>query len=214
MAAIGLNLDSETVAAAAAHAKRHLRQRMQALRAAIPGEALQERTERVIAQLRALPEFVRAERVALFRAIAKRQELDLEPIDALLRARGSGVYYPFMMPSGELFRTGFQRVTSLDELSDRGRGFAEPPPAGVAAVRGEIDLVVVPALAVDPYGHRLGYGAGYYDATLPDVCPPGISVAVAYDFQLLAELPVTSRDIACDLIVTETRTIRRPSEKG
>jgi 5-formyltetrahydrofolate cyclo-ligase len=188
--------------------KRHLRRRMQALRKALPPAALEQRTERVIARLSELPEFVRADRVALFRAITRRQELDLEPVDALLRARGSAVYYPFMVPSGDTFLTGFQRVMALEALVDRGRGFAEPPPTGTAAIRGEMDLVVVPALAVSPSGHRLGYGAGYYDATLPDVCPPALSVAVAYDFQLVAELPVTPRDVACDIVVTESRTLR------
>jgi 5-formyltetrahydrofolate cyclo-ligase len=208
MATLSLNLDPRTVAAAGAHVKRHMRQRMQALRKAIPLAALQARAERVIARLSALPEFVHADRVALFRAITARQELDLEPVDALLRARGSTVYYPFMVPSGDTFLTGFREVPALEELTDRGRGFAEPPPTGASAARGEIDLVVVPALALAPSGHRLGYGAGWYDSTLPDVCPPGISVAVAYDFQLVAELPVAPRDVPCDIVVTETRTIR------
>jgi len=188
--------------------KRHLRRRMQALRKALPPAALQARTEQVIARLSALPEFVRADRVALFRAITRRLELDLEPIDALLRARGSAVFYPYMIPSGDAYLTGFQRVMALEELADRGRGFAEPPPTGTSATRGELDLVVVPALAVAPSGHRLGYGAGWYDATLPEVCPPATSVVVAHDFQLVAELPVAPSDVPCDIVVTETRTIR------
>jgi 5-formyltetrahydrofolate cyclo-ligase len=214
MATTALKLDPATVAAASEQAKRHIRQHMRALRKAIPPDARQQRTQRVIARLGELPEFVRAKRVALFRAIMGRQELDLEPVDAWLRARDRAIYYPFMVPSADGFRTGFQRATSLEELSNRGRGFPEPPPTGEAAARGDIDLVVVPALAVAPGGHRLGYGAGYYDATLPDICPPAVSVGVAYDFQLLAELPVTRHDVACDIIVTETQTIRSASAYG
>jgi len=208
MATMTLKLDPATVAAAGTHAKRHLRRRMQALRKAIPHGALEERAARVLARLCDLPEFVAARSIALFRAITQRHELDLEPADEWLRARDKAVFYPFMLPSGDGFQTGFGRVTALAELAERGRGFAEPPPTGAAAARGDLDLVVVPALAVAPSGHRLGYGAGYYDATLPDVCPPAISVAVAYDFQLLGELPVTPHDVACDIVVTETRTIR------
>ena len=51
------------------------------------------------------------------------------------------------------------------------------------------DVVVVPALAVAADGHRVGYGIGFYDATLPDVCPPAAAVMVAFGFQLLAEVP-------------------------
>jgi 5-formyltetrahydrofolate cyclo-ligase len=65
----------------------------------------------------------------------------------------------------------------------------------------------VPALAVSPDGHRLGYGAGFYDATLPDFRPPGTAIAVVFDFQVLVELPVLSHDVACDVIVTDRRSL-------
>jgi 5-formyltetrahydrofolate cyclo-ligase len=63
----------------------------------------------------------------------------------------------------------------------------------------------VPALAATPDGHRLGYGKGFYDATLPDVCPPALAIAVVYSFQLLAELPVESHDHRCDLVATDAQ---------
>ena len=104
--------------------------------------------------------------------------------------------------------TGFRRVLSQEELLERGSGFAEPPETAPVAQRGEIDWVVVPALAVDGTGHRIGYGGGYYDATLPDVCPPARSLVVAYDFQLLAELPAEQHDKSCDVVVTDARTVQ------
>jgi 5-formyltetrahydrofolate cyclo-ligase len=70
-----------------------------------------------------------------------------------------------------------------------------------------VDLVLVPALAVAPSGHRLGYGAGFYDSLLPDVCPPAKALAVAYDFQLLVEVPTLPHDVPCDFIVTDAREI-------
>ena len=102
-----------------------------------------------------------------------------------------------------MIRTGFRLTTPPSELVERGRGFHEPPPDAPEAQRGDIDLVVVPALAVAVTGHRIGYGAGYYDATLPDVRPPALAVIVAFDFQLLAELPSEADDVACDLVVTD-----------
>jgi 5-formyltetrahydrofolate cyclo-ligase len=92
-------------------------------------------------------------------------------------------------------------------MAERGRRFLEPPPDAPEAARGDIDLLFVPALAVAPSGHRLGYGAGFYDSLLPDVCPPGRAVAVAYDFQLLVDLPTLPHDVACDLVVTDARTL-------
>ncbi len=67
---------------------------------------------------------------------------------------------------------------------------------------------MVPALAVTDTDHRLGYGRGFYDVTLPDFCPPALSVVVAFDFQLLAELPVLEHDVACEVVVTDARVIR------
>jgi 5-formyltetrahydrofolate cyclo-ligase len=104
-------------------------------------------------------------------------------------------------------RTGFAETRDPAELAERGRKFLEPPPDAPRAARGELDLVMVPALAVTDGGHRLGYGVGFYDATLPDFCPPARSLLVAFEFQLLAELPVFEHDVACDLVVTDGRTI-------
>ena len=67
--------------------------------------------------------------------------------------------------------------------------------------------MVVPAIAVDPTGHRIGYGAGYYDRTLPRFAPPAVSIAVAFDWQLVAEVPAMPDDIRCAAVVTDTRTI-------
>ena len=71
----------------------------------------------------------------------------------------------------------------------------------------KVDLIVVPALAVAPTGHRLGYGGGFYDVMLPDFCPPATAVVVAFDFQLVAELPAEPHDVACALVVTDARTL-------
>jgi 5-formyltetrahydrofolate cyclo-ligase len=63
--------------------------------------------------------------------------------------------------------------------------------------------VIVPALAATPDGHRLGYGSGFYDVTLPELRPPALAVTVLYSFQLLAELPTLEHDVACDVVVTD-----------
>ena len=203
-----LDLDPEVMGDITAQAKRHLRGRMRALREALPEQAWAARNSRVLGQLRVLPELSRARRVALFAPMRRKREIDLTDLHEELRSRGAELYYPFMDPVGGTYQTGFRPVDSLTELTHRGRGFREPDPARAAAARGHIDLVIVPALAVAPTGHRVGYGAGFYDATLPDACPPALSVAVVFDFQLTIEVPTTERDVACDIVVTESDVIR------
>jgi 5-formyltetrahydrofolate cyclo-ligase len=188
-------------------AKRQIRQRMRAVRSAHPKAVLATKTAKIVEAVRVLPDFERARAVALFWPMADRNEVDLRALDAHARASGKAVFYPFMEPDGDAFRTGLRSSRSADELIDRGQGFAEPDPSEPAADRGSVDLVIVPALAVAVNGHRLGYGRGFYDATLPDFCPPARSLVVAFDFQLLAELPVYESDVACDIIVTDQRSI-------
>lgn len=182
--------------------KAELRKRMRGVRKTTPLEACSERSAKIIAALEAHPLVAAARSVALFWPIVARHEIDLRPLDAKLRARGATVAYPAIDP--ETGRMTFRVVADVAELEEAGYGFAEPPPSAPDAR--PLDLIVVPALAVDPSGHRIGYGAGYYDRTIPDYAPAR-TIVVAFDWQLVAEVPVTEGDVACDWVVTDARVL-------
>lgn len=206
-----MKLDPELVAHVGARAKIQLRQRMKALRAAHPAAALADRSAKIAARVAELPAFVAARSVALFWPMLEQKEVDLRALDALARSAQKTVYYPGFRrsPQGALF-TDLRRTAGIDELAVRGQRFAEPLADAPAAARGDVDLVVVPALAAALSGHRLGYGRGFYDSLLPDFRPPALAVIVAFDFQLLAELPAEPHDVACDVVISETRTVVIP----
>jgi 5-formyltetrahydrofolate cyclo-ligase len=199
--------DATQVTALADAAKQELRKRMRAVRTAHPTEALLIRSRAIVARALQLPAFAEARSVALFFPMADRKEVDLRDLDAEARRLDKRVYYPFLEARGEALVSGLRLTTALGDLAERGQRFLEPPPEAAEATRGEVDLLFVPALALAPTGHRLGYGAGFYDSLLPDVCPPGVAVAVAYDFQLLVELPILPHDVACGVVLTDARTI-------
>ena len=155
----------------------------------------------------ALPEFSAAQGIALFASLLDGGEVDVRPLDDAARARGKRVYYPTVDRKGDRDHTALAEVRHASELAPRGRRFAEPAEGAPRAERGDVDLVVVPALAAAATGHRLGYGGGFYDAMLPDFCPPAVAVVVAFDFQLVAELPAEPHDVPCALVVTDTRTL-------
>ncbi|HYP75441.1 MAG TPA: 5-formyltetrahydrofolate cyclo-ligase [Polyangiaceae bacterium] len=201
--------DPETLADLKYRAKKQLRLRMRGLRAAHPESVLAQASARIVANVLAHPQFSDARAVGLFWPMSERREVDVRPLAAAALAAEKQVYFPFLEPTASGFRTGFARVRELTELLERGQRFCEPPPDAPRAERGQIELLVVPALAVSADGHRLGYGSGFYDATLPDFCPPAQSLVVAFDFQLLGELPVTSGDVASRFIVTDRRTLER-----
>jgi 5-formyltetrahydrofolate cyclo-ligase len=200
-------LDPRFVAELAARAKKQLRVRMRSLRAAHPEKARAERSARVVERVTALPEYVAAKSVALFASLLDGGEVDLRALDGAARASGKRVFYPTIERRGEREHTALAEPRDPSELLVRGRRFAEPPENAQRAERGDVDLVIVPALAVAATGHRLGFGGGFYDAMLPDFCPPAVAVAVAFDFQLLAELPIEPHDVSCAVVVTDARTL-------
>jgi 5-formyltetrahydrofolate cyclo-ligase len=199
------DLDPELYRTILVRAKRQLRQRLRALRSAIPAEALALRNRLLCERVKAADWFERAQSVALFWPMLSRHEVDLRPIDDAARALGKRIFYPFMADEGETVRTGFRWVADVQDMRESPRGFLEPPPSAPEAAAGELDLVLVPALGATPAGDRLGYGAGFYDVTLPEFCPPARSVVVVFDFQMLGELPVSELDFACDAVVTDNR---------
>jgi 5-formyltetrahydrofolate cyclo-ligase len=193
-----------------ARVKAELRKRMRGLRKAMPASACAERSARVVARLAALEPIARAGAVALFQPMEERHEIDLRALGASLLVRGVRVAYPTADPAtGTLV---FRFVTGPQDLEPGAFGIVEPRAHCAEAAPGEIDAVVVPALAADSRGHRIGYGAGFYDRALPRFAPPAAVVVVVYDFQLLAEIPQTPLDFASGWIVTDARTLQASSE--
>ncbi|KYF59178.1 5-formyltetrahydrofolate cyclo-ligase, partial [Sorangium cellulosum] len=158
---------------------------------------------RIVRALAELPAVVAARRVALFYPIEDRNEVDLRELDPLLRARGAQVAYPAIDPESRAMT--FRFVADPEAMQERGLGFREPDPADEEAAA--LDVIVVPALQIDARGHRIGYGAGYYDSTLPRFCPPAHAVGVAFDFQLIAEVPATDGDVPLGTLVTDARVL-------
>lgn len=118
---------------------------------------------------------------------------------------GKEVYYPRVV-DGNKRRLGFFRVSRLDELSAGSYDVPEPHDKGPLPHPSILDLIVVPGVAFDIKGVRLGFGKGYYDRALVGM---GCSiVALAYDFQVVkGELPATLTDVPVSIIVTEKRII-------
>lgn len=199
-----MSIDESTENELRFRAKAALRQRARALRSTIPRDAILERSRRLVGLLAALPEVARAARVALFYPIEGRNEVDLTPLDAQLRDKGVRIAYPTIEPESRVM--SFRFVRDVEAMEERGFGFREPAAEDPEAE--SLDVIVVPALQIDATGHRIGYGAGYYDRTIPRFAPPGVAIGVAFDFQLIPEVPVTEGDVPVSIIVTDEKVIR------
>jgi len=91
------------------------------------------------------------------------------------------------------------------ELSSGAYGILEPREVRERDA-GEVDVFIVPGIAFDKKGNRIGYGGGYYDRLLNKV--KGKKVGIAYDFQILDSIPAEGHDAGVDMIVTDRNIIR------
>ena len=137
-----------------------------------------------------LPQTQMAGTIAAYYSIAS--EPDTHGLVYALWKRGSYVLLPLLRPDADLDWASYEGPGSLRPGP---RGLAEPgePPRGLDAVA-RADLVLVPALAVDRGGVRLGRGAGCYDRALARVGPLVPTIALVYDGELLDEIPADSHD--------------------
>ena len=184
-------------------AKAALRKRMRALRNSIPERARAARSQKIVERVVSSDLFRRASSIGMFWPMLDRNEVDVRELDALARADGKLVAYPSLLEDAVEMTL---RYAEPAELEERGHGFAEPSESSEHARIDDQLLIMVPALAVDPTGQRVGYGKGYYDRLLVRIAPPARTIVVAYDFQIVAEVPVTEGDRPVDSIVTDVRS--------
>ena len=182
-------------------AKAALRKRARALRNTIPESARAARSAKIVESVLACDAFERARSVALYWPMLERGEVDVRALDDAARQASKRVAYPFLRDDADMALL----LAEPGLLEERGHGFAEPPEGAPEMAASEELVVVVPALAVDPIGHRIGYGKGFYDRLLARICPPAFAIAVAYDFEVVPEVPADTHDHAVDVVVTDLR---------
>ena len=98
-----------------------------------------------------------------------------------------------------------------DSLVKNSEGYWETK-LGLDEDLSDIDIIIVPALAVSTQGHRIGYGGGYYDKLLRDTHAP--KYVLAFEFQLFEYIESTPKDIRVDKIITERRVISTKVDKS
>ncbi len=179
-------------------------QRARALRSrrSLSSEEIGSLSDAVARRFLELPEFKEARVVASY--IAKADEVQTSRIVAASLAAGKTLIVPRADPAtGAL---SFASIGSMAELSPGHFGVLEPGP-GAEVPLGAADVVVVPVVAWDEQGRRLGYGKGYFDRALSSH-PRPLRVGLALEAQKAPILPQSSGDVPLDMIVTEARVVR------
>lgn len=186
----------------AARAKADIRERARSARRCLDPGFCADAAERIAEDLLSLPE-LRVARVVMAYA-ASPEELDPAPVIEALHGLGKAVALPRVESPGVL---GVHLFAHGDELEGGAFGIRQPYAHAPRLPFESIDAVIVPGVAFDSLGRRVGYGGGYYDRLLPQLRPDCLRIGIAYDEQLAEELPAEDHDERVHVVVTPTRVI-------
>ena len=188
--------------------KRELRRRMLALRRALAAEERASYSAAITERILSLEAVKRVR--TIFAYAAMEDEVQTEALISSLLQMGKRVAIPLvtgkrtmeavLVPAMDALEYGAYHILTVRE----DRRVVLPPK--------EIDCVLVPGVAFDMDGTRLGMGGGYYDIFLPKI-PGAVKIALAYSCQIVESIPKLSHDCGVDWIVTEKGSFRAGKNK-
>lgn len=185
--------------------KKIIRQEILNLRKVLTAEEVASKSESIFNRLASSPMFVKSKNVMVYMDFKNEVRTHLI-IDYLLKNEKRTVV-PITI-SGTRNMILSQLLDPNKELERNSYGIPEPKPQYVRKVNPELlDLVIVPGVAFDIGGYRIGYGGGYYDAFFNKLEKPIISIALAFDLQIIESVPVEDHDRPVNYIFTESRII-------
>jgi len=127
--------------------------------------------------------------------ISMGSEINLLPLLQFLLQEGITVVTPRSLPKRKLENLVLRSLNELEEGI-----YGTQHPSGNNVYDGAYDLIIVPGLAFDVQGFRLGYGAGYYDIFLAEQ-KDAIKVGLCYPFQMVEKVPVEEHDVRVDVVM-------------
>ena len=186
--------------ATCAHKKR-LRKRVLAVHKGLDRGRVEVGGQAILEKVLGLEAYRRAKLVHTY-VSSKENEVNTRALIGTCLAQGKRVAVPVVMPSAKTM--GHALIDGLDQLVVGPWGLAQPDPAAARwlPAKARIDLVVVPGLAFDRRGQRIGRGGGYYDRFLAQV--QTVKIGLCYDELVLDCIPGEPHDVPVDMVVAET----------
>lgn len=186
--------------------KTALREDARAQRTTIADEARQELESALEDRLLNLPATKHAKHIAVYNPIGSEARY-VANIDTLFVLEQHPVIaFPLVASDTEMFFGSFEMDDDRSVLANPLQRVSAFDPTRVVNPL-DIDLILVPGLAFDKHGNRLGQGSGFYDRYLPTLRKDCLVVGIAFDEQLVDEVPCGPNDCKVDYIVTPTRII-------
>lgn len=186
--------------------KAALRREMLERRRSMPAGEVQVRSLAVLRGLWASGLLLHRKTVAIYAAAGG--EVVTAPLFHQLRDEGARVVLPRVRGRGP--ELDFYPVENWGALELSRFGIPEPKAEGPTAPPEEFDLVVVPGVAFDRSGGRVGYGMGCYDRVLARLRPEAPRVGIGYDYQLVPHTPQDEHDAPLSAVITESEIVSVP----
>jgi 5-formyltetrahydrofolate cyclo-ligase len=181
--------------------KQQLRRQVRAHLATLPLETLAEKSAAAARLIMAWPGFIRAKTIMMY--IPMQREVDTAAIARAAWDAGKTVLAPRTnVPARQMEAVAF---TDHSELTAGAYNILEP--VGEATDVSEIDLLILPGVAFDRAGNRLGQGGGFYDRFLAAPTLRADTVAIAFDEQIVESVPVEATDWPMKTIITDKEII-------
>lgn len=190
--------------------KRALRETVLTAREALDAAWREQASASIAARIAGLETFARAQ--VLLLTLPFRSEWNASLVVERALAAGKVVAAPRVDPSARMLRA-YRIVDPKRDVVPGFRGIPEPRPACPEIAPDRVDWVLVPGVAFDAHGARLGYGGGYYDRLLPFIARTAPRVAGAFEMQIVAAVPTSAHDLGVDVVATEQRTLH-PVARG
>lgn len=182
--------------------KEKIRRRILKLRNSLSPKERREKSKRIKEKLFTLFEFKTAKIVLLY--AAKGSEVETKEIIQEALFSGEKVGLPITKEKDLLF----SQILNYEELSPSTFGILEPKKKYRPLPLKRIDLVIVPGIAFDIKGNRIGFGRGFYDRFLSKIPKRILKIGLAFELQVISEsFPRNRRDVALNKIITEKRVI-------
>ena len=182
--------------------KKVLRREMLARRRALSTAERTRASKMICARVQALTVLQEARTMMLY--ASTEEEINLYPLMEVLLTEGRRIVLPEITGGGVMEA---RELPAMDALTDGTFGILSPDPMrGNIVAPEEIDVIIVPGAAFDENGGRLGLGGGYYDRFLPRA-GNAVRLVLAFDFQIVPDVPMGAQDARVDVILTERRMI-------
>lgn len=183
--------------------KEKIRKTILKIREDLGEEEAVQRSKSVLTQLENLPEYRNAGLVHTY-VSSKPNEVDTMMMIARSFARGKRIAVPVILEKKDR-KIGTSELMNIGDLTDGPFDIKEPKVFSAIPLE-EVDLFIVPVIAADRSGNRIGWGFGYYDSFLQSQQKP--IVALAYNFQIIDKIEPNDTDIKVDYIISENEIIR------